>query len=231
MAPVQEPCASAISPSPSSAAGIDPPLPKPILSLDLPSPASARQGTLIVHFDAPAQSAGTGTATLDFRGPSDPTIAFASGSRTAAFAISPGDTQALLPFQTGTTAGTLTFAVQIGPSSDRQDVVIPPAPPTVAAAQAQRSSNTLEILVTAFDNTRTLGALTFLFYDRAGNTISAIPIDGTATFANFFAASDLGGVFLLHAVFPVTGDPSQVGSCDVTLKNSVSTATRHILLP
>src|ERR1035437_6659092 len=46
--------------------GIDPPLPKPTVSLDLKQAASAQQGALIVRFDAPAQTSGTGTATLDF---------------------------------------------------------------------------------------------------------------------------------------------------------------------
>ena len=49
--------------------GVDPPLPKPMVSLDLKQTASAQQGTLIVRFDAPAQTRGTGTATLDFQRP------------------------------------------------------------------------------------------------------------------------------------------------------------------
>ena len=94
--------------------GIDPPLPKPTVSVDLKQVASAQQGTLIVRFDAPAQTSGTGTATLDFPRPADPAIAFAAGGRSVTFPIAPGDTQAVLPFQTGTTAGVLTFTAQVG---------------------------------------------------------------------------------------------------------------------
>ena len=65
--------------------GLDPPLPQPQISIDLPRTASAQQGILIVNFDRPAASAGTGTAVLDFRGSADPTVAFAGGGRTAAF--------------------------------------------------------------------------------------------------------------------------------------------------
>src|SRR5260370_5694865 len=89
--------------------GVDPPLPKPTVSLDLKQAASAQQGTLIVRFDVPAQARGTGIATLDFQGAADSAIVFASGGRSATFAITPGDVQAALPFQTGTTAGVLTF--------------------------------------------------------------------------------------------------------------------------
>ena len=116
--------------------GVDPPLPKPTVSLDLKQAASAQQGTLIVRFDAPAQTRGTGTATLDFQGAADSAIVFASGGRTVTFAIAPGDVQAALPFQTGTTAGVLTFTVQVGAASDRQSV-------TIAASRArhQRGSS------------------------------------------------------------------------------------------
>src|SRR4029077_16028598 len=109
--------------------GADLPLPRPSVAIDLQTAASAQQGTLVIRYDAPSQAAGTGTATLDFRGPADPAIAFAAGGRSTTFSIAPGDTQAVLPFQTGTTAGTLTFSVQLGQATGQQSV-------TIAAAQA-----------------------------------------------------------------------------------------------
>ncbi len=202
--------------------GIDPPLPKPIVSLDLKQAASAQQGALTVRFDAPAQTSGTGTATLDFRGPADSAIAFAAGGRSVTFAIAPGDVMAVLPFQTGTTAGVLTFTAQIGGSSDQQSVTINAVPPGIATTQAVRSAGTLAISITGFDNTRSLGALSFTFYDAAGNAIApgAIHTDATTDFGTYFAGSNLGGVFLLRAVFPVTGDAALVASCEATLANS-----------
>ena len=207
--------------------GIDPPLPKPTVSLDLKQTASAQQGTLIVRFDAPAQTGGTGTATLDFQGAADSAIVFASGGRTATFAIAPGDVQAALPFQTGTTAGVLTFTVQVGAASDRQSVTIGAIAPVISAVQVVRSAGTVEVQVTGFDNTRSLGALSFTFYDAAGNPLApgAIHTDASADFTRYFAASNLGGVFLLRAVFPVTGDATHVTSCDATLSNSAGTGT------
>jgi hypothetical protein len=207
-------------------AGVDPPLPKPTVSLDLKPAASAQQGALIVRFDAPAQTSGTGTATLDFRGPADAAIAFASGGRTATFPLAPGDIQAVLPFQTGTTAGVLTFTAQIGGASDQQSVTIAGVPPGIGTAQGVRSAGAVEIRITGFDNTRSLGSLSFTFYDAVGNAIApgAIRTDAAADFAKYFAGSDLGGVFLLRAVFPVTGDAALVASCEATLANSAGSA-------
>jgi hypothetical protein len=114
---------------PLTGAGTDPPLPKPFLTVDLQQVASAQQGTVIIRFDTPVKTAASGSLALDFRGPADPTVVFASGGRAATFAVSPGDTQARIPFQTGTTAGTLTFTAQLGSSSDQLSVPIPAAPP------------------------------------------------------------------------------------------------------
>jgi hypothetical protein len=206
--------------------GVDPPLPKPAISLDLKQAASAQQGTLIVRFDGPAQTSGTGKATLDFHGSADAAIAFAAGGRLVTFPIAPGDVQAVLPFQTGTTAGVLTFTVQVGGASDQQSVTIAGAAPGISTAQGVRSQGTVEVRITGFDNTRSLGALSFTFYDAAGNAIApgAIRTDASADFARYFTASDLGGVFLLRAVFPVTGDASLVASCETTLTNSAGSA-------
>jgi hypothetical protein len=206
--------------------GIGPPLPKPTVSLDLKQAASAQQGTLIVRFDAPAQTSGTGTATLDFQGAADSAMAFASGGRSATFAIAPGDVQAALPFQTGTTAGVLTFTVQVGTASDRQSVTIAAGPPVVTTTQAGRTPGQVQIQVTGFDNTRSLGTLSFTFYDAAGNPVApgAIRTDAAADFTKYFSTSTLGGVFLLRASFPVTGDATLVTSCDATLTNSAGSA-------
>ena len=202
--------------------GTDPPLPKPTVSLDLNQAASAQQGALIVHFDAPAQTSGSGTATLSFSGPADSAIAFAAGGRSVTFPIAPGDLQAVLPFQTGTSAGVITFTVQIGGSSGQQSVTIAAAPPGITTAQAVRSTGSLAVSITGFDNTRSLGALTFTFYDAAGNPIApgAIRTDATANFAQYFATSGLGGVFLLRAEFPVTGNAAMVASFETTMTNS-----------
>ena len=218
-------------------AGIVPALPKPQLTIDLPRKQSAQQGSITVALDAPAKTHGSGTLTLDFQsapaGASDPAIAFAAGGRTAAFTVEPGDTeghfgsQAVALFQTGTTAGVLTVTVQLGEVTDRQSVTIVPAPVALSAAQAARSNGSIEIQVTGYDNTRTAGPLSFTFIDAAGNAVAPGPIrlDGTAAFSKFFRESDLGGTFVLRALFPVTGDLSGIASFAAEFTNSAGTAT------
>jgi hypothetical protein len=202
--------------------GAGPPLPKPFLTVDLKQVASGQQGTVVIRFDTPSKSSGTGSLTLDFRGAADPTVVFASGARSADFAVSAGDTQASVAFQTGTTAGTLVFTAQLGGATDQLSVAIPNAPAGVSGTQGQRAPSSVQVDVTGFDNTRTLGALTFTFYDSGGNVLPSGTIQSNATtdFSRFFAESDLGGAFVLRAVFPVTGDTSRIAACDVTLTNS-----------
>jgi hypothetical protein len=219
-------------------AGIVPTLPKPQLTIDLPKNQSAQQGSIVVTLDAPAKTSGSGTLTLDFQpaaaGSSDPSIAFAAGGRTAAFTFEPGDTegrfgsQAMALFQTGTTAGALTVTVQLGEIKDRQSVTIVPAPVALSAAQAARSNGSIEILVTGYDNTRTVGSLAFTFFDAAGNAVApgTIRMDGTAAFSKFFQESDVGGTFVLRALFPVIGDPSGVAFFAAEFTNSAGTVTK-----
>ena len=216
--------------------GVQPPLPNPGLSISLPQTLSAQQGAVTVTLDAASKTSGSGTLTLDFQpGPGltdDSPIVFASGGRTATFTVSPGDTQGhfgaqlTAPFQTGTTAGALVFTVQLGGVTAQQTITILPATVGITLVQGVRSATGVQVQVTGFDNTHTAGPLTFTFFDAAGNAIApgAISTNATASFASYFQNSGLGGVFLLTAVFPVTGSPSQIAAFQVQIANSVGTA-------
>ena len=106
--------------------GVIPPLPAPSIVLTLPLPDSAEQGTLAVNLSAVPQTSATGTAKLTFTpvasipNATDPAIAFATGGQAAVFNVFIGQAQAIfgstdsIPFQTGTTAGTLTITVELG---------------------------------------------------------------------------------------------------------------------
>jgi hypothetical protein len=216
--------------------GVEAPLPNPGLSISLPQALSAQEGAVTVTLDAASKTSGSGTLTLDFLpGPGltdDALVAFASGGRTATFTVSPGDTQGhfgaqlTAPFQTGTTAGALVFSVQLGGVTAQQTITIPPATVGITSVQGVRSTAGVQVQATGFDNTHTAGPLAFTFFDTAGNTIApgAVDSDATASFASYFQTSGLGGVFLLTAVFPVTGNPSQIGAFQVQITNSVGTA-------
>jgi hypothetical protein len=216
--------------------GVEAPLPNPGLSISLPQSLSAQQGAVTVTLDAASRTSGSGTLTLAFLpGPGltdDALIAFASGGRTAAFTVSPGDaqgyfgTQPAAIFQTGSTAGALTFTVQLGGVTAQQTIAILPTTVGITQAQGVRSAAGVQVQVTGFDNTHTTGPLTFTFFDTSGNAVApgAVHSDATASFATYFQNSGLGGVFLLTAVFPVTGNPLQIGAFQVQFANSAGTA-------
>jgi hypothetical protein len=216
--------------------GVVPPLPNPDLSINLPQALSDQQGAVTVTLDAASGTSGSGILTLAFQpGPGladDATVTFVSGGRTATFTVSPGDTeghfgsQLTAPFQTGTTAGALVFTVQLGGVTAQQTITIMPATVGITAVQGVQSSTGVEVQVTGFDNTHSAGPLTFTFFDASGGTIApgAITTNATAGFASYFQNSGLGGVFLLTAVFPVTGNPSQIGAFQAQIANSAGTA-------
>ena len=218
--------------------GVVPPLPTPTIVITLAEPDSARQGTIAVNLSATAQTAAIGTVTLTFvpqasiAGPADTGVAFASGGQSATFNVFIGQKQGIfgstntsLPFATGTTAGVLTVTVELGSNTVGQTITILPAVVGVTAAQGARSANSVEVDVTGFDNTRTAGALSFAFFDALGNAIGApVPANGANDFAAYFQNS-AGGTFKLKAVFPVSGDTSQIASFQATVTNSAGNAT------
>jgi hypothetical protein len=218
--------------------GVDPAAPIPSIALDLPQPASAQQGKLTVKLGSVSQATTTGEVDIDIR-PStanantDGGILFlATGNRIARFNIKPGDTMAHFgsedsaAFQTGTTAGDLVFTVKLGDATGQSTRTIPPAIVGLETTQAQRTSAGLDLRVTGFDNTRTASKITFTFFDQAGHTLNpgAISVDSSAAFQQFFAASDLGGVFALHAFIPVMGNPALVAAVEVQITNAAGTA-------
>jgi len=219
--------------------GVAPALPQPQISLSLPQPDSAQQGAVAVNLASTSLASGTGIVTLTFL-PSipatdtvaDPGIAFASGGQSVNFTVSSGDTQGhfgtalTAPFQTGTTAGTLTVTAQLGGNTAQQTVTILPAVVGVTAAQGVLSPGAIEVDLTGFDNTRSAGQLSFTFYDPSGKVIGpgAISADGTALFAAYFQTS-AGGTFKLKAVFPAAGNFSQIAEFQAAVTNSAGSAT------
>jgi len=223
--------------------GLDPPFPPPEIDLDSANYSSAQQGKLTVRLTSPSQATGTGEVDMDIQ-PSDASanldsgIQFPStGTRTATFSVNQGDTVAhfgsdtSVTFQTGTTAGNIVFTVNLGYFSTTKTVPIAPALVGLDSSQAQRSSAGLDLVLNAFDNTRSATSMTFTFFDQSGTPLppGAIAVDVSAALGQFFASSDLGGVFSLHAFFPVNGNPNQVNSVQVQMVNSAGTAQTAML--
>ncbi|MGA8029016.1 MAG: choice-of-anchor D domain-containing protein [Bryobacteraceae bacterium] len=137
--------------------------------------------------------------------------------------------QSQLTLQTGTTAGTITFTLTyLGQAATLATIAIPPALVQVTSAQAQRESPNLAITVNGYDNTYSVGQLSFTFYDTTGRVIPSSPFQASAVASDFsqyfFGPNDLGGQFSVQVTFPVlTGDVTDVGSVAVSLTNSVGT--------
>jgi hypothetical protein len=229
-----------------SGTGTAPPLPAASLQFDVSSFASQQQDHVAVTLASASQVSATGTLTLAFA-PSvasvtdDPAVMFvATGGRNLTIQVSSGSQtgfyngQSQLAFQTGTTAGQLTFTLTFdGQDPVVQTIDILPAPVALTSSSAVRESPALVVMLTGYDNTYSAGKLSFTFYSTTGAVITpgGIITDETQAFEQyFFNRNSYGGAFQLQASFPVTGDVTTVGSVDVTMRNSAgSSATRHLV--
>jgi hypothetical protein len=222
-----------------SALGVASPLPG--FSIKLASPiASQQQASLTVQFSSPSTVAALGTISLQFV-PSVASVAddkaiffvatsgrqlnisVAAGAQTATYSG-----QAGITFQTGTTAGTVTFSVAFPDTPTyTQSFTITPETVQISSVEANRESPNLLVTVTGFDNTYSASQFSFTFSDTTGKTIgSPITVNEAANFHNlFFTNNTQGGIFSLQASFPVTGDVAQVGSVSVAVTNSAGQST------
>jgi hypothetical protein len=231
--------------------GLAPPpavFPLPSIQLNLPAPASAQQGTLSVGLASASASSGAGTVTLAFQSAvegvsGDPTVVFADGTNSATFTVAQGASagqfgaEATVSFGTGTTAGTLVFTVTLGSNPPQiTNVTIPAAVIGIDAAVAERNvacdialiyctATNIQLQINGWDNTRSASQLVFSFFDSSGAAIQPSPITVSAAtaFQQYFAASDVAGVFGLYALFPVTGEADLVVAAQVQIINSAGT--------
>lgn len=224
----------------------DPPIPTAAILFDNGANASGQQRTVSIQFSSASPAAGSGTLTLAFH-PSvanvtdDAAIVFtATGSRYATVSVAVGDSvgkvsgQSAITFQTGTTAGDLTFTLTLGPQTVQSSITIPPAVVALEGVSGGRRIGDLDISVRGFDNSYSASILAFTFYDTAGRPIgpSSITTDATGDFRRYFSATRAGGAFLLRATFPVAGDSSVVAAADVTISNTAGASqTRRVTFP
>ena len=216
---------------------VEPPLPPPEIEVTPDTLASAQQGKLAVRFASAARTSGSGRATLEFRParegfPADPGVLFpATNGATAAFTVAEDDTAGRfgsatqIDFQTGTTAGDLVIRVELGGNTVETTIPIAAAPPVIDTARGVRSASSIELTVAGYDNTRSVSQLSFTFYDPSGSVIGSGPVraDAGADFQRYFQSSEVGGMFSLKAVFPVTGDATKIASAEVEMTNSAGT--------
>jgi hypothetical protein len=224
-----------------SGTGFSSPLPALLWSFDTTAISSGEQHTLSMQLSAPAPVAAAGTLTLTFA-PStaavtdDAAVQFvATSKRLASFTIPAGATavsinaQPNIVFSTGTTAGTLTFTMNAGifglSGNPSTALTTQAAPIAISSTGATSRANELDVVVSGFDNTYSIGAMSFAFFDRGGASITSLPADFTANFKTFFKGQTAGSSFLMRVSFPVTGDVSQVGGVNVSLINAAGVVT------
>ncbi len=228
-----------------SGTGTAPPLPAASLQFDVSAFASQQQDHIMVNLASASEVSATGTLALTFTSSvtgitDDPAVMFvATGGRNLTVQVSSGSQsgfyngQSQFVFQTGTTAGQLTFTLTFdGQDPVVQPIDILPTPAILTSSVAVREAPSLVVTLIGYDNTYSAGKLTFIFYGTNGAVMTpgGIIADETQPFHQyFFSQNSYGGAFQLQASFPVTGDATTVASVDVTMQNSAgSSTTRHL---
>jgi hypothetical protein len=220
--------------------GLDPPLPSATIVFASSVGASAQQDSLTIPLSAASQISGTGTLTMTFQSSvagvsDDPAIQFLSGPlRQASVTIAPGATSAMIggqssiAFQTGTTAGTISFQLTMSSGATQQAALtIPPSAVILDSENAIRELGSLEVSFSGFDNTYSASQLAFTFYDLNGNALpqGVITVDATTDFQQYFSTTQAGGSFAVLATFPVTGNTAEIGYVTAQVTNSLGATT------
>jgi hypothetical protein len=219
-----------------SGTGFSSPLPSLLWSFDTNAISSGEQHTLSVQLSAPAPVSAAGTLTLAFAPATtvvtdDTAVQFvATSKRVASFTVAAGATvltinaQPSIVFSTGTTTGTLSFTINPGifglSGSPSTSLTTPPALIVTTSTGATSRANELDVVIAGFDNTYSIGPMSFAFVDRSGAPITSLSADFTSSFKAFFQGQTAGSSFLMRASFPVTGDVTKIGGVTVSLSNA-----------
>ena len=244
--------------------GLSPPLPAASIVFGSAVGQSVQQNNVSIPLAAASQVSGTGTLTMTFQSSvqgvsDDPLIQFLSGPlRLATVSIAPGDTAAMfdggqseLVFQTGATAGTITFTLTLNGNTTpaaQASLTIAPAPVSIQTATGIRllggviidgepagvtSGGEIDISIAASDNTYSASQLAFTFYDQTGAVMlpGVIQVNAAADFQSYFNNTTTGGAFGLLAKFAVTGEVMDIISTVIAITNSAGvTTTQQILI-
>lgn len=225
--------------------GIEPDYPQPRIVIEPGVLRGGQQAKVSVQLDSASRYDGEGELALELK-PSvstkgDPAVLFlASGAKSIKFRVAAGldaarfGDRADAEFQTGTTAGTLVLTATLGKHTVQAQAEIPPAAVVVNDTRIVRSATGFEVRVTGFDTSRTASRVAFTFYDRDFNVVppGAISTDVAGPFRRYFDNADLGGMFLLRAVFQVSGDPLKIIAVVAELTNAHgATKTDRVGIP
>jgi Abnormal spindle-like microcephaly-assoc'd, ASPM-SPD-2-Hydin len=248
--------------------GTSQPFPTPTLNVTTGAVENQQQDYISVILPSAAPYQATDYLTLSFT-PSvtgiatDPAVLFLQGSlNTVPVYFTQGaesgtvNNQTAIGFQTGTTAGTLTFTLCTMAASPcsaadtlaTQSYTIAPQVVQIATVAAVTDDPNLVVTLTGYDNTYSAGKLTFTFYDSNGKNLTpgGIAVDATSEFSQYFFSSGngYGGAFAMQASFPVSGTFTQtvqgttsttwagtdIYSVTVTLENAAGASLPQTIL-
>jgi hypothetical protein len=215
----------------------------------LPETANpAEQFPLTVSLESQYPAPISGQVLLSFApdlGAGDSTIRFASGGRTANFAIPAETLEAAaatpLAIQTGTVAGTITVSLQL--LAGGVDITPSPAPsvrirverasPVIRSVRMVRTQSGIAVEITGFSTAREVTQLSVTFAVASGQTLQTptvtVPVENL--FSQWFenaASSQFGSQFFFSQPFNVAGDANAVKAHSVTLTNRVGSTTATI---
>lgn len=219
--------------------GLSEPLPSASIVFASTVGGSAQQNSITIPLASASQVSGTGTLTMAFQSSvagvtDDAAIQFLSGPlRQATVNIAVGATsatiggQSSIAFQTGTTAGTITFTLTLPNATQQASLTIAPSPVILDTATAVAELTQINVAFAGFDNTYSASQLSFTFYDVNGKELpqGVINVDASSVFQQYFSTTQAGGMFQLLATFPVTGNTALIGYVTAQITNSSGTTT------
>lgn len=198
-------------------------LPRPSI---ITSPANLEPATpqkVVIRLSEAARVTVLGSATLTFTPQSglsdEPAIAFLPQLvRTVPLQFPPGATETELSFQSGTTAGTIAVQAVIGTESSEVRFTLLLRPLTLTSA---RASGLPEVVLTGWDNTRTVSKVTFTWYLKTGQIAAPgrMEADVATQFRDYFGKNP-GGTFQLRAKFPLSGSASELDGVEVEISSA-----------
>jgi hypothetical protein len=198
-------------------------LPRPSIATPPASLEPATQQKVIVRLSEPARTIVLGSAKLIFTPqpgqPDEPAIAFLPQLiRTVPLQFAEGASEADVTFQTGTTAGSVTVQATIGAASAEVRFTLPERPLTLTAA---RASGAPEVVLTGYDNRRSVSKVAFTWYLKSGQVAAPgrIEADVAGQFRDYFGQNP-GGAFQLRARFPLSGTASELDGVDVEITSA-----------
>jgi hypothetical protein len=195
--------------------------------------ASGEQARVALKFDGPAVKDAAGLLKLDFIGKGDPAIQFVSpAGRSVPFTIAEGEDMATflegpsIDFQSGSTAGSIIFTATLGDETETAAFELAAAPVWVDSIRSTSAAGALTLSVSGFDNTRSTTRVRFTFLDSKGATLAGpLAADVTDAFTAYFKNAEMGGMFVLRAKFPVTGNATLIDAVQVELTSSAGITT------